>query len=482
MRFSIILNILGLLQVFIGIFMLMPACVALYYGEGDAPALFISAAISIVLGLAAFFLTRKHITDDIRPKEGFAIVTFGWIASALLGALPFYLSGAIPSVVDCVFETVSGYTTTGASILSNIEALPKGILFWRSLTHWLGGMGIILLSLAILPILGIGGMQLYKAEVPGPTSDKLSPRVRETAKRLWYIYLAFTIIEIALLYFGGMDLFDSACHTFGTMATGGFSTKNASIGQYNSAYFDYIIVVFMAIAGTNFALHYRAITGDVKAYFRDEEFKFFMGLMLFVIVIITIDIVLTSDTGFARGIRDSVFQTFSIGTTTGYGTADYEKWSSVSQFLLFMLMFIGGCAGSTGGGMKIVRIMLLLKYGIAELKKMIHPDAVVPVRFNNRPVSQDVVTKILGFFLLFVLLFVLSTLIMTMMGLDLLTALGSVAASLGNIGPGLGEVGPTDNYANIPVAGKMLLSFLMLIGRLEVFTILVIFHPSFWKR
>ncbi len=460
----------------------MPAFIALYYGEGDAPALFISSAVSITLGLAAFYLTRKNITDDIRPKEGFAIVAFGWIVSGLLGALPFYLSGAIPSPVDCIFETISGYTTTGASILSDIELLPKGILFWRSLTHWLGGMGIILLSLAILPILGIGGMQLYKAEVPGPTSDKLSPRVRETAKRLWYIYFAFTLIEIALLYFGGMDLFDSACHTFGTMATGGFSTQNSSIGQYNSAFFDYIIVIFMAIAGTNFALHYKAITGDVKAYARDEEFKFFMGLMLFVVTIITIDILLTSDSGFAGAVRDSVFQAFSIGTTTGYGTADYEKWSSISQFLLFMLMFIGGCAGSTGGGMKIVRIMLLLKYGIAELKKMIHPDAVVPVRFNNSPVSQDVVTKILGFFLLFILLFVLSTIIMTMMGLDLLTALGSVAASLGNIGPGLGDVGPTDNYAAIPVAGKILLSFLMLIGRLEVFTILVIFHPSFWKR
>ncbi len=479
-RFSTILNILGLLLVFVGLFMLIPGFIAMHYADGDATAIFISTAITIVSGLLLFKFTK--ITDEIRPKEGFAIVTFGWLACAFFGSLPFYFSGAIPSFIDCFFETISGFSTTGASILSNIEVLPRGLLFWRSLTHWLGGMGIILLSLAILPILGIGGMQLYKAEVPGPTSDKLSPRVRETAKRLWYIYVLFTAFEIILLKLGGMTIFDAACHTFGTMATGGFSTKNASIGQYDSAYFDYIIVVFMAIAGVNFSLHYKALTGNVKAYWRDQEFKFFIGLMGIVIFIITIDVILHSNTGFARSVRDATFQTFSIGTTTGYGTADYEQWSAISQFLLFMLMFIGGCAGSTGGGMKIVRIMLLLKYGIAELKKAIHPDAVIPVRFNGQSVSQEVITKILGFFLLFIVLFVISTILMTFMGLDFMTSIGAVAASLGNIGPGLGDVGPTDNYAAFPVAGKILLCMLMLIGRLEVFTVLVVFHPSFWKR
>jgi len=460
--------------------MLIPAVIALYYAEGDASSLFISSVISLVVGFLAFRLTK--ITGDISPKEGFAIVSFGWITVALFGSLPFYLSGAIPSFVDCFFETMSGFTTTGASILTNIEGFPKGVLFWRSLTHWLGGMGIILLSLAILPLLGIGGMQLYKAEVPGPTSDKLRPRVRETARILWYVYAGISILEMILLKLGGMPLFDAACHTFGTMATGGFSTKNSSIGHYDSAYFDYIVIFFMFAAGTNFSLHYRAIKGDVKAYMRDQEFRFYASLFIIVICIILTDILIHQDTTVGRAVRHAVFQTVSIGTTTGYVTADYERWSAVSQFILFSLMFIGGCAGSTGGGMKIMRILLLLKYSIAELKKSFHPDAIIPVRFNGKVVSLEVITKILGFFLLFILLFVLSTIIMTMMGLDFMTAIGSVVASIGNIGPGLGDVGPTDNYAAIPTAGKMLLTLLMLVGRLEVFTVLVLFHPQFWRK
>jgi len=460
--------------------MLLPTVIALYYGEGDAAALFISSVISILAGFIAYRLTR--ISGDITPKEGFAVVTFGWIIVALFGSLPFYLSGAISSYVDCFFETMSGFTTTGASILTNIEGLPKGILFWRSLTHWLGGMGIILLSIAILPILGIGGMQLFKAEVPGPTSDKLSPRVKETARILWYVYAIFTVIEIMLLKIGGMTLYDAACHTFGTMATGGFSTKNASIGHYDSAYFDYVIIFFMFVAGTNFSLHYKALKGDVKAYWRDQEFKFYLRMNVVLIVIVLIDVMLTTKNPALLSLRHAVFQVISIGTTTGYGTADYEQWSAVSQFILFILMFIGGCAGSTGGGMKIMRILLLLKYAVAELKKAFHPDAILPVKFNNNIVSLDVITKILGFFLLFVLLFVVSTLVMAMMGLDFMTAIGAVAASIGNIGPGLGGVGPTDNYAAIPVAGKLLLTVLMLVGRLEVFTVVVLFHPAFWKK
>jgi len=460
--------------------MLIPAGIALYYDEGDAPALFISAALSVAAGFLAFRFTR--IADDISLKEGFAIVTFGWLAAALFGSLPFFLSHTMPSFIDCFFETMSGFTTTGASILDNIEALPRGILFWRSLTHWLGGMGIILLSLAIRPLLGIGGMQLYKAEVPGPTSDKLSPRVRETARLLWYVYALFTVVEIILLRLGGMTLYDAACHTFGTMATGGFSTKNASIGHYDSAYFDYVIILFMFIAGTNFSLHYRAITGHPKAYFRDQEFRFYAIMFLILIGIVGADVYLNSRLSAGSAIRDASFQVVSIGTTTGYGTADYQQWGAVSQLILFSLMFIGGCAGSTGGGMKIVRIMLLLKYAVAELKKAVHPTAAIPVRFNDKTVSQEVITKILGFALLFILLFVISSVLMAMMGLDFMSSIGAVAASLGNIGPGLGDVGPTGNYSQVPVAGKLLLTLLMLVGRLEVFTVLVVFHPTFWKR
>lgn len=479
-RPATIIKILGLLLIFTGCFMLIPAVIALIYGDGDAPALFVSVAISLFAGGLAYHFTS--IKGDITPKEGFAVVSFGWIVVALFGSLPFYLSGAIPSYIDCFFETMSGFTTTGASILNNIEGLPRGVLFWRSLTHWLGGMGIILLSVAILPILGIGGMQLFKAEVPGPTSDKLSPRVKETARILWYVYAIFTILEIMLLKIGGMSLFDSACHTFGTMATGGFSTKNTSLGQYNSAYFDYVVIIFMFIAGTNFSLHYKALKGDMRVYWRDQEFRFYLSMMALFAVIIFADIIMTTESSFALSVRHSVFQVVSIGTTTGYGTADYEQWSAISQFILFCLMFIGGCAGSTGGGMKVMRIMILLKYAIAEIKKSFHPDAVIPVKFNDNIVSLEVITKILGFFLLFIILFVVSTIIMAMMGLDFMTAIGAVAASIGNIGPGLGAVGPTDNYAAIPAAGKMLLTLLMLVGRLEVFTVVVLFHPSFWKK
>lgn len=487
-RFSAILNILGLLLIFIGIFMLIPAAIAFHYGDGDLVALLVSSGISVMFGFIAFYFTK--IPDEIRLKEGFAIVTFGWGAAALFGSLPFYISGAIPSIVDCFFETMSGFTTTGASILTDIEIMPRGVLFWRSLTHWLGGMGIILLSLAILPILGIGGMQLYKAEVPGPTGDKLSPRVRETAKLLWYVYVIFTMVEMFLLWIGGMPLYDAACHTFGTMATGGFSTKNGSIGSYDSAYFDIVIIIFMIIAGTNFALHYKALRGDVKAYWRDQEFKFLIGIITVMTAIIFINVYLNNQADAARAAREAVFQVVSISTTTGYSTANWEEWNAVSQFILFTLMFVGGCAGSTGGSMKIVRIMLLLKYGFTELKKAIHPDAIIPIRFNGNPVPQEVINKILSFFLLFIGIFVVSTIIMAMimskMELDFMTAfmtaMGSVAASIGNIGPGLANVGTNHNYADVPVAGKILLSFLMLVGRLEIFTVLVLFHPAFWRK
>lgn len=315
-RFSAVIHILGLLVVFIGIFMLIPAALAFYYGDGDFSPIILSAGVSIITGVIISFFTKAP--DEIKLKEGFAIVTFGWIGAALFGSLPFYLSGSIPSYIDCFFETMSGFTTTGASILTNIEDLPRGLLFWRSLTQWLGGMGIIVLSLAILPILGIGGMQLYKAEVPGPTSDKLSPRVRETAKLLWYVYVAFTVVEIIFLWAGGMTLYDAVCHTFATMATGGFSTKNGSIGQYGSAYFDIIIIVFMLIAGTNFALHHKALKGNIKAYWQDQEFRFYIGLLSVITIMVFLDLYLSGQGSTGKNARDAAFQVVSIGTTTVY--------------------------------------------------------------------------------------------------------------------------------------------------------------------
>ena len=480
MNFRAVFFVQGLLLVFVGIFMLFPAIFSFYYGEDDLVYLLISAGITILSGLILWFGLR--FKGEIRVRDSFAIVTLGWIIASLFGALPFYLSGYIPSFTNAFFETISGFTTTGASILTDIEALPHGLLFWRSLTHWIGGMGIIVLSLAILPMLGIGGMQLYKAEIPGPTPDKLTPRIQQTAKLLWGVYVLISLIETILLMFGGMNLFDSLCHTFGTMATGGFSTKNTSVAYYDSTYIDYIIVLFMFIAGVNFSLHYYGLRGKFSAYWKSEEFKFYLGITAFFTLFLTIDNLFTVFTNFFDSLQYSIFQVVSITTTTGYATADYENWSSASQFILVFLMFIGGSAGSTGGSVKILRVMIFLKLGRSELKRLIHPKAVIPVRVDDHVVAPNVVVNILGFMFLYLAILVAATIFMNLIGLDLISAFASVAATLGNIGPGLGTVGPTDNYSHIPLVGKWVLSFCMLAGRLEIYTVLVLLTRSFWKR
>ncbi|RMF55212.1 MAG: TrkH family potassium uptake protein [Calditrichaeota bacterium] len=480
MHFSSVIHILGLLLIFLSATMLLPIPFSLYYGDSDYQALLISAAITLAVGFLAYRLAKFE--QDLRPKEGFAVVSLGWIALSIYGSLPFIFSGAIPSFTDAFFETMSGFTTTGATILTDIEALPHGILFWRSLTHWLGGMGIIVLSIAILPFLGIGGMQLFKAEVPGPVADKLTPRITETAKILWVVYAAFTFLETLLLMAGGMNLFEALCHSFGTMATGGYSTRNASIGAYNSAYFDYVITLFMIIAGTNFSLHYRFLKGDLKAYFRNKEFMFFLSIIGLAFLLIGTDTFFQEGVTVSKAIQDTLFQTVSIVTTTGYGTADYEQWQFSSQIILFFLMFIGGCAGSTGGGIKVVRIYLLIRFIYSEVIRLIHPHAVVPVRIGKTVVNREVVANVVGFFILYVFIFSLGVFIMGHLGLDIPTAFGSVAATLGNIGPGLGNVGPTDNYAHIPFIGKWILSTLMLMGRLELFTVIILFSPTFWQK
>lgn len=480
MHITIIIHILGFLQIFLAAAMLLPIPFSLFYGESDWTALLISSVITALIGFIAFKSTKFE--QDLRPKEGFAIVALGWISFSIFGSLPFLISGYIPSFTDAFFETMSGFTTTGASILNDIEALPHGILFWRSLTHWIGGMGIIVLSIAILPFLGIGGMQLFKAEVPGPVADKLTPRMTETAKILWGVYVLFSAIETGLLMLGGMNLFEALCHTFGTMATGGYSTQNASIGAYHSAYIDSVIILFMIIAGTNFSLHYRFIKGDLKSYFKNQEFLFFISLIGIFTLLIGLDTFLNQYHSLGKTVQKTLFQVTSIITTTGYSTADFEQWASSSQILLFLMMFIGGCAGSTGGGIKVMRIFILMKFVFSEIVRLIHPHAVVSVRFGNSVIPREVLTNILGFFILFIFLFVIGTFAMSAMGLDLVTAFGAVAATLGNIGPGLGGVGPTDNYANIPEIGKWLLSFFMLAGRLEVFTVIILFSPSFWRK
>ena len=478
--------------------MLCPLLIAFYHrttaGGSDLQAFILSFVATLIVGLILRLTTKSN--QGLGNKEGVAVVSLGWAVTALFGSLP-YLFDRVFAATDrswlvefsfCYFEAMSGFTTTGATVLSEIEHLTHAILFWRSLTHWLGGMGIVVLALAILPMLGVGGMQLYRAEVPGPQKDRLTPRIAQTAKLLWGVYVLISAVEMLLLWLGGMTWFDALCHTFGTMATGGFSTQNLSIGQYNSVYFDVVIIVFMFIAGTNFSLHYRTLRGDFRSYVRDPEFRFY-GLTLCLCIGLIVWNTMTTRVGgqvvfdsFGTALRYASFQSVSIITTTGYGTFDFEQWPALSQFILVILMFFGGCAGSTGGGMKHVRLLLLTKQGYIEIKRLILPHAVLPVKLGDRVVPQEVMAHILGFFFLFIGIFAIVTCIMATLGLDLISAAAATIATMGNIGPGLGSVGPIDNYAHIPTLGKFILSFCMLLGRLELYTVLVLFAPELWRR
>jgi trk system potassium uptake protein TrkH len=481
MRYRVVIKVLSLIIIFTSLAMLLALPFSYYYGDGAHTALFVSSGIGIILSIPGlFFIPKRH--EDIRAKEGFAIVTLGWISFAVIGALPFMLSGTTTHFADAFFETMSGFTTTGATILTDIESVPHGILFWRSLTHWLGGMGIIVLTIAILPFLGVGGMQMFKAESPGPTVDKLSPRIASTAKILWGVYVFFTLFETGLLMLAGMSLFDALCHSFGTLATGGFSTKNASIGAYSSATVDYIIIVFMIIAGTNFSLHYKLFTGKFSDFFKNTEFRFFVSIIGVATLIIFLEVMIFHYHDAGKSIQHSLFQVSSIMTTTGYGTADYEKWSVAAQVILFMLMFIGGSAGSTGGGIKVIRLLLLLKFAYNELIRLLHPNAIVAVKVGGQVIDQRVLINVAGFFIIYVMISAISVLIVTAFGIDFMTSMGAVAATINNIGPGLGQVGPTDNYAHLPAALKWFLSFLMMLGRLEVYTVIILLSPTFWKR
>ncbi|BBD07625.1 TrkH family potassium uptake protein [Desulfovibrio ferrophilus] len=482
MRWQYTLYVVGALLVSIGMTMLLALGWSVYYGDSAIMPLMESILITLSIGGGMFHIFRNPEAPAMNHREGMAIVAIGWIAAALMGALPFWFAGTFATFTDCFFESMSGFTTTGASVLSDIEALPRGILFWRSLTHWLGGMGIIVLSLAILPFLGVGGMQLYKAEVPGPVAEKLKPRIKDTAMLLWKVYLLFTVLQTVLLLLGGMDLFESLCHTFGTMATGGFSTRNTSIAAYDSVYFDTVITIFMLIAGANFTLHYNVLRGRPAVMFRDPEFKFFMSIFVIFTLASTISIWGNNYESLGDALRFASFQVASIMTTTGYATADYEIWTPLPQALLLLLMFLGGCAGSTGGGIKCMRIMLLLKLAYQELFRLIHPRAVTRVKLGRHNVEPEVLSSITGFFMLFLGLFILSSFLLAAMGVDVVTAFSAVVASIGNIGPGLGGVGPTDNYAHLPMMGKWLLVFCMLLGRLEIYTVIILFVPEFWRK
>ncbi len=481
MDFRRVFSILSFLLLCLSITLLAPMVVSFLYGEEEVRAFFLSFILCGGVGLAGYILLRTGPTE-ISHRDGFAIVGLGWVIACLMGALPYVFAGTFDGFLDAFFESSSGFTTTGATVLPDIELLPKGILFWRSLTHWLGGMGIIVLSMAILPMLGVGGMQLYKAEVPGPVPDRLKPRIRETAKTLWMVYVSISAVEVLLLAVGGMSLFDSVCHTFGTMATGGFSTRNASIGSYGSAYFDWVITIFMFIAGANFALHYVFLTGKGRPYLRDPEFRFYLFSILGISMLVSLVLWAGTYESLPNSLRYAVFQVVSILTTTGYTTADYEQWPLVVQAVLFGLMFFGGCAGSTGGSVKCVRILLLLKQAYKEIYQLIHPHAVATIKLGKKTVPPEVMESVLAFFLLYLGIFVGATVFMSFLGLDFQSALSSVAACIGNVGPGLGTVGPAQTYVDIAAAGKWVLILCMILGRLEIFTLLVLFLPEYWKK
>ena len=486
-----VLGVLGAFIFFLGFALLAPIAIDLVYGQDTWHSFLYSATIAFVVGGLLYYTFRTE--RELRIREGFLVVSLTWLFLSLVGALPFVISGILPSYTDAVFETMSGLTTTGATIMGGttssgfenpqIEALPMSMLFWRSLAHWLGGMGIIVLSLAILPLLGVGGMQLFQAESPGPTADKLTPRVQETAKLLWVIYVTLTAVEFILLWVHpSMDWFDAINHAFATLATGGFSPKNNSIAAFDSVYVDAIITLFMFLAGINFAMHFRLLRGDAQSFFNNRELRFYSLVTFIAIVVISFSLWLFDNYDVGSALRYGAFQAVAIITTTGFGTDNYEVWNAFGAFFLFLLFFTGGCAGSTGGGVKMVRWMIIIRNSYREIRQIIHPKAVLPIRIGDKTVDPNIQRTVLSFFVLYLLVFAIGALIMASMGYNLESAIGASIACLGNIGPGWGEFGPTDNFAQVPYVGKWVLILMMMTGRLEIFTVLIIFTPAFWKQ
>lgn len=494
LNYKVIFQLFGVLLAFNGGLMLFSVLVSALAQDGATLPLGFASLVVLALGAVLLFVFRQA-QPQIQKREGYLIVSFGWLAMTLTGMLPYLFTSSVPSLSHAFFETMSGYTTTGATIFTDIENLPEGLLFWRSTTHWIGGMGIIVLTIAILPILGIGGMQLFAAEVPGPNSDKLHPRITDTAKRLWLLYLGYTLAETLLLSLAGMSVFDAINHAMSTLSTGGFSTKNASVAQWNDQpLIQYIILFFMLIAGTNFVLSYFAFTGSFRKILKDIEFRYYLGfigvLTLFVFLALWAnEIPAGAQTSHPHlwgevesQFRHAIFQVVAVITTTGFVTADFTAWMPLLSLLFFGMMFLGGSAGSTSGGIKVVRHLLMIKSGILEFKRALHPNAILQVRYNDRVVSDSIVQNILGFFILYLLSFIIGTLGFALMGFDFESSVGVAASSLGNVGPALGVFGPVENYAALPPIGLWWSSFLMLLGRLELFTVLILLAPFFWRK
>ncbi len=486
---------MGLLILFNGGFILLCALTSFFFKDAVFTEMLSAAIIVLIVGFIPMILTKNH-NKQIKKIDGFIIVSLGWLLMSLTGAIPYIITNSIPNFTDAFFESSSGYTTTGATILNSIETLPKSILLWRSTTHWIGGMGIIVLAIAVLPILGIGGAQLFMAETTGPNSDKLHPRITDTARRLWYIYLGYTVIETLLLSLAGMSFFDAINHTMSTISTGGFSTKNNSIAFWNDKpIIQYIIIVFMILAGTNFTLAYFIVVGKVKKLINNEEFKTYIGIIVTFLIISSLFIIFkfndipksSFDHPQVFGktesiIRHTFFQVVSMITGTGYITADYTTWGAFLSICFFGMMFLGGSAGSTSGGVKIVRHLLMIKNGLLEFKRALHSNAIIPVRYNDKIVNQEIIYTILGFFILYMLAFIIGSLGFSLTGLDFIDAIGLSASTLGNVGPALGNFGPSFSYSTLTPFAKIWSTFLMILGRLELFTVLIIFTPFFWKK
>ncbi|MDC0468109.1 TrkH family potassium uptake protein [Bacteroidia bacterium] len=478
-NFKAILHIIGILLILNGFFMASILPISWYTNSTDFNALLFSSGISINFGMVIWWLTRK-VKKELSKRDGYIIVTLGWLIMGASGSLPFLLSGSIDSMTSAFFETMSGYTTTGASIIENIESLPTGIMLWRSTTQWIGGMGIIVLTVAILPLLGVGGMELFAAESPGPASTKIHSKITDTAKRLWVIYVFITAIEVIFLKFAGMSWLDALNHSFTTISTGGFSTRNASIAAFNSPLIEYIITGFMMIGGINFTIIYFLCKLSFKKAIENEEFRVYLGIIFSFVLLICVTLIMTMDKFTEEAFRLSIFQVTSIVTTTGFATSNYAAWTPFAYMLIVFLMFVGGSAGSTAGGVKVARHLIILKNAYAEFKRLLHPRGIIPVRINNQTVDSKNVYNVLAFFFIYLLTFILGALVISAFGYDIVTSAGASIACLGNIGPGFGGVDPSHSFAFFSDGVQVFLSFLMLLGRLELFTVLILMTPAFW--
>lgn len=484
---------MGLLLLCNGGFMMLSALFSWIYEDGVTKDLSFTGILVLLVGFLLMMITKAH-QKEIKKRDGYLIVTLGWFVMVVSGMLPYLFTGAIPGITNAFFESMSGYTTTGATILTDIESLPEGVLFWRSITNWIGGMGFIVLAVAILPLLGIGGMQLFAAEAPGPNADKIHPRITDTAKRLWYIYFGYTVACTVFLNLAGMSFFDAVNHGLTSVSTGGFSTKNLSMAYWNNnPLIQYISMLFMFLGGTNFVLSYYAFKGKLLNVIRDHEFRFYFFLVCGVSLVAGLIILFRADVAMSAyhpmvfgetesAFRHALFQVISVITTTGYVSADFSNWTPFLTIVFFGLMFLGGSAGSTSGGVKVVRHLLMIKNGILEFKRALHPNAIIPVRYNGRTIQEPIIYNILGFFIIYMLMFIIGSLVLGLLGLDFESAVSGAASSLGNVGPGLGVLNPLATFDVLPALGKWWCAFLMLLGRLELFTVLILFTPYFWKR